>query len=166
MGTKNIFFYGSIITSIIVIIVLIVIIKKHYYSSKPEDFQISLGMIANQRKFYGKYTNDCSRKLVGDSAPGQFKWNCINACQEEAIRRGKMNIPDLSDVEYQRHNQCSTRYSTSNDIDKCDCMNERLEWCKEQYCSFNKGDNSTCISDCLRTRAINCNNLSSGGLPL
>lgn len=163
---KNIFFYGSIITFIIV---LIVIIKKRYYSSEPEDFQISLGIIANQHKFYSKCTNDCSRNkniVIGESSPGQFKWKCIDACQEEAIRRGKMNIPDLNDTEYQRHSQCSTRYSTPNDIEKCHCMNERLEWCKEQYCSFNKGDKSICIKDCLRTRAINCNNLFGGGLSL
>lgn len=165
MGTKKIIFYGSIITSIIIIVVVIAILYKYKYD-KSEDFQIALGMISPQRKFYSKCTNDCSRKLVGDSSPGQYKWECINNCQEKAIERVKENIPDLSDTEYQRNNNCSIRFSTPNDIEKCDCINERLEWCKEQYCPFNKGDNLTCISDCMRTRKINCNNLSGGGLPL
>jgi len=154
-------------TLIYIVCAIIAVIAIYFITKKTliESFQINLGMLHPQNKFYAKCTDNCFRKDAtnsGDSSPGQFKWLCTDACQEKANNRILAGIPDLTDFEYERHNAPNSCYS-STEPDRCFCYKERKEAAK-QFCTFSKLPFDYCIESYMRTRAVNCETLTGGGM--
>jgi hypothetical protein len=145
---------------IIGIIIIYFIVKK---TSIIEPFQIDVGMLNPQNKFYAKCTDTCYRDISGDSSPGQFKWLCTDSCQEKANNRILAGVPDLTDMEYERHNKLDSCL-LANDRSMCYCLKDRKQDC-EQKCAFSRMPFDVCTLDCMRTRASNClDGLYGGGL--
>ncbi len=158
-------------TTIIVgcIVVVIIAFVAYKWATNKEGFQIAMGMIHPQNKFYSKCVDDCFRQMTGDSSPGQFKWFCTDHCQDKANKRMIAGLPDLTDVEFERHTGprpgqgvCSNSTTNPTPSEECFCLQERKEWCKQQWCPFS--NDPLCVPDCLRTRAVNCTSMSGGGL--
>lgn len=167
----TILLYG--ITAVIAIVVIVFLIKT--YGKGFENYQIVLGTAHNQQKFYGKCIDDCWRDLNGDSSPGQFKWLCTEKCQEVANARMSAGVPDLTDAEFEKHNSmnatnkgyyaCPQNTLDPYELSKCYCLDERLNWCKEVICPFNRNSQTQCVADCMRTRAVDCMSMQGGGQP-
>ncbi len=154
---KNILLYVCYAAVIAVVILIIVKMREKGGVLDSESFQISMGMIRPQNKFYSKCVDDCFRNFTGDSSPGQFKWLCEESCNIAATNRVKAKVPDLTDKQFERH----TEKCGLNNAD-CFCEKERTTWCREQWCAFS--DDPYCMLDCQRTRAVNCESMYGGGL--
>lgn len=86
---------------------LLVIGLYFYYRKSREGFAQVFGTLENQRRFYEKCTGDChrNRELNFSSTFSPMQLTCHHACQDEAEKRSRANLPDLTEKEFQRHTE-------------------------------------------------------------
>lgn len=177
--TKN-FIIG--VTVCVVIMVAVYFIQKYKPQKSKEKFGIALGMLAPQRRFYDKCTGDCYRNFTGDSSEGQFLWLCNDYCEEKAMARVALGLPDLTEDQHERHSYCQTDFINASNIsfdgivggglpivkqqlkspDECYCLDDTVVYCREQICPHSKNPKQ-CLKDCFRTRAVQCKSGMFGG---
>ena len=145
-------------------------------SSTKEGYQITLGMLKPQRRSYDRCVSDCVRNRTGQDYNGQFRWTCLNQCQEQINEIASHNIQsDMTDEEHQRHSECMSS-RTMSDVDECYCKKEIRVFCNERVCnnSFDKSLVDTpefpfsqgkekCIESCIRVKTPDCTSGMSGG---
>lgn len=152
----------------------VVVIAYYIYKNKQkssEKFGIALGMLAPQRRFYDKCVGNCYRNFTGDSSEGQFMWMCTDYCEEKAMARVALGLPDLTAEQHERHSYCQTDFIDALNTDhakwlpevkkvlgspeECYCLDDTHVWCEQQYCPHSKNPKQ-CLKDCMRTRKVQC----------
>ena len=165
MDTKKIV---CLVVAAVVIITFAYFIYKNRYQHKEENFGLVLGLLAPQRRFYDKCVGNCYRNFTGDSSEGQFLWMCTDYCEEEAMARVALNLPDLTEEQHERHSYCQLDFIEANGTNlmpilkktlgspqECYCLDDLNVWCREQYCPHSKNPGQ-CQKDCMRTRKVDC----------
>lgn len=146
-------------------------------SNTKEGYQMTLGMLKPQRRSYDRCVSDCVRNRTGLDYNGQFRWTCVNQCQEETNEIISQNIQsDMAIEEHQRHFECMSGNKAMPDVDECYCKNEIKIFCNERVCnnSFDKSLVDTpafpfsqgkekCVESCIRVKTPDCTSGMSGG---
>lgn len=141
---------------------LLVIGLYFYYRKSREGFAQVFGTLENQRRFYEKCTDGCHRnkELNFSTTFSPMQLTCHHACGDEAEKRVKLGVPDLTEKEFQRHSDVVYNAfvaSHEGDQELGYCLADIKEYCDLNTCTpLSTKNPEACKESCFRVNKYKC----------